>query len=40
MFKKFLLGEINVQDYINCFKDNKEFTTIKYILEKNNLSKS
>lgn len=39
-FKKCLLGEISVQDYINGFKDNKEFTTIKYILEKDNLSKS
>lgn len=39
-FKKCLLGETSVQDYINDFKDNKEFTTIKYILEKDNLSKS
>lgn len=39
-FKKCLLGETSVQDYINDFKDNQEFTTIKYILEKDNLSKS
>ena len=25
-FKKCLLGEISVQDYINGFKDNKEFS--------------
>lgn len=40
MFKKCLLGEINVQDHINGFKDNKKFATIEYILEKDNLSKS
>ena len=39
-FQKCLLREISVQDYINGFKDNKEFTIIKYILEKDNLSKS
>ena len=37
-FKKCLLGETSVQDYINDFKDNKEFTTIKYILEKDNFN--
>ena len=33
-FKKCLLGEINVQDYINGFKDNKEFTIINIYFRK------
>ena len=36
-FKKCLLGERNVQEYLKSLKDEKDFEDIKYILEKDNL---
>lgn len=39
-FKKSLLGEISVNEYINSLKNEKDFNDIKYILEKENLIKS
>lgn len=39
-FKKCLLGEINIQEYINSLKNEKDFNDMKYILEKDNLKES
>lgn len=39
-FKKCLLGEISVQEYIDSLKNEKYFNNIKYILEKDNLKKT
>ena len=38
-FKKCLLGETSVQDYINDFKDNKEIGNIKIYLKETKKSK-
>lgn len=39
-FKKCLLGEISVQEYINSLRNEKDFNNIKYILEKDNFKKT
>ena len=39
-FKKCLLGEISVQEHINSLKQEKEFSDISYILNKDNLAHS
>ena len=39
-FKKCLLGEMSIKEYIDSLKDEDEFDDIKYILEKDNLEKS
>lgn len=39
-FKKCLLWEISVQEYIDSLKNEKYFNNIKYILEKDNLKKT
>lgn len=39
-FKKCLLGEMSVNEYINSLKNENDFNDIKYILKKENLIKS
>ena len=39
-FKKCLLGEMSVNEYINSLKNENDFNDIKYILKKKNLIKS